>query len=221
MHHNKQRAEEMRRNGSSYHAISATLNIPKSTLSHWFSKEEWSLEIRVDLTESARITHASRIIALNAVRGERLREHYETARSEAIKDFQHYKDNPLFISGIMLYWGEGDKIGKDKVRLTNTDPSLIKVFVLFLTEVLQIPAEKVRAQVLVYPDLDERTTREYWIRESGLSDSNFLKSTPIQGKHKTRRLGYGVCIIHISSTYLKVKVLEWLRLLPKQLIELV
>ena len=44
----------------------------------------------------------------------------------------------------MLYWGEGDKkVENSQVKLSNSEPGMIKVFYLFLIEVMKIPSEKI------------------------------------------------------------------------------
>ena len=218
MRRDKEEARHLRLNGKSYQEISEILKTPKSTLSGWFGKEDWSAEIRKKLTDAIQEAHTVRLIELNKVRGEHLDQTYEEARREATEELELLKYNPLFIAGLMLYWGEGDKLSKSKVRLTNTDARMIKTFVLFLREVCNIPEDKIRAQILVYPDLNEAETKAYWVKESGIAPDRFTKSTLIQGRHATRRLGYGVCMAYVSSSYFKAKVLTWIELLPKELI---
>jgi len=207
----------MRKNGLSYRQIHAALKIPKSTLSEWFADERWSREIKKKLAQASADAGAVRLKELDKVRGEHLKRAYESAKEEARFEFEKLKYNPVFIAGLMLYWGEGDKINKYHVRLTNTDPELIKLYCFFLTEVLRIPASRLSGHILLYPDLDDWLCRAYWTKASGLPNRQFMKSTTIAGRHKTRRLSFGICVIDISSTYLKVKVLEWLKLLPNEL----
>ena len=140
------------------------------------------------------------------------------AKNEALSDLQELKYNPLFIAGIMLYWGEGDKKNKHRVRLTNTDPDMIKLFSQFLAA-CNVPKERIYAQAIIYPDLDHETCRLYWSNKSGIPLSNFTKCSVIQGRHKNNKLPYGICIVGVSSSYLKVKLLEWIRLLPRELME--
>ncbi|MHB1163284.1 MAG: hypothetical protein ACYCZZ_02040 [Minisyncoccota bacterium] len=220
MRKDKKIATEMRKNGKSYAEIYTALKIPKATLSDWFSKSGWSKEVAEKLASKVQIQHTARIVELDKVRGQHLARAYEEARSEARKDLQILKYNPLFIAGLMLYWGEGDKATKAKVRLTNTDPELIRLFVFFLRKVCNIPEEKICAQILTYPDIDDEANRRYWSEISGITPEKFLKSVLIQGRHKTRRLGHGVCGVYVSSTYFKVKMLEWLKLLPEELMNL-
>ena len=220
MRKDKGMAFEMRETGKSYAEIHNALKIPKATLSGWFSEIGWSKEVAKKLAAKVQIQHTVRLVALDKIRGQHLAHAYEEARSEAREDLEILKYNPLFIAGLMLYWGEGDKATKAQVRLANTDPELIKLFVFFLMKICNIPTEKVGVHILTYPDIDDKSNRRYWSEISGIAPEKFLKSVLIQGRHKTRRLGHGVCSVYVSSTYFKVKMLEWLKLLPEELMNL-
>lgn len=62
------------------------------------------------------------------------------------------------------------------------------------------------------------------LRQSGKSYKeisailNIPKSTVIQGRHKTKRVPRGICIVNVSSTYFKQKMLMWMQFLPTQLL---
>ncbi len=207
----------MRRDGKSYAEILEALKIPKATLSDWFGHANWSREIRKKLTVAAGVVSTDRIRELDRVRGKHLKRVYEEARHEARKEFTELKYNPLFIAGLMLYWGEGDKITKQSTRLINTDPEMVRLFVLFLQKVCRIPKEKIRAQAIIYPDLDPKSCIMRWSKAAGISRNSFTKCSVIVGRHKTKKVSHGTCTICVSSTYFKVKILEWLSMLPKEL----
>ncbi|MCR4333793.1 MAG: hypothetical protein NUV60_02155 [Patescibacteria group bacterium] len=217
MRKDKEIVFKMRKSGKSYNEIYAALKIPKATLSDWFSKIDWSNDIAKKLAIAVQKQHTIRLVELDKIRGTHLKRAYNEARDEANEELKELKYNPLFIAGLMLYWGEGDKLTKYSTAITNTDPNLIRLYVSFLKNACRVPEKKIKAHVLIYPDLNEEDCRKYWAHESGINLSNFTKSTTILGRHKTRRIKYGVCIIGISSTYFKVKVLEWLKLLPREL----
>ncbi len=209
----------MRKTGLSYRELHAKLRIPKSTLSDWFSNKDWSNEIKTRLDKKARKGHIVRIIELDRIRGLNLEKVYNDARLEARTEFETLKYDPLFIAGIMLYWGEGNKKNKNRVSLTNTDPDMIRLFVRFLTHACRIPTERISAQVLIYPDHDAKTCIDFWSASSSIVSSKFTKCTVIKGRHKTNRLPYGICMVNVSSTYLKEKVKAWLNILPKELMQ--
>ncbi len=217
MRADKDEAIAMRKAGKSYKEIRHALKIPLSTLSDWFNGEEWSKEIHTRLDASNREGNRVRLRELNRIRGKDLASTYDNARAEARTELAVLKYHPVFVAGVMLYWGEGDKASWSGVRMSNTDPQLLKLFIAFLCDVCGLQIKDIKASVLVYPDLDESVCRRYWSAGIGLPIENFTKSITIQGRHKTKRLGYGVCIVAVGRTYLKKKILEWIRLLPDEL----
>ena len=218
MRKDKEKAIEMRREGKSYNEIYTALKIPVSTLSDWFGREEWSKAVRSNLLASTHEGNRVHMISLNKTRGEKLAELYAQAKEEAAAELKTLKYDPLFVSGVMLYWGEGAKDPKQGVKLINSDPRMIRHYVSFLKNSCGIPVESIKAHLIIYPDIEEKTARAYWSKMSGLPWENFTKSVVIQGRHPTRRLGWGVCTVSVSSTYFKQKMLEWIRLLPEELL---
>ncbi|MBI5457662.1 hypothetical protein HY971_02980 [Candidatus Kaiserbacteria bacterium] len=219
MRADKKAATTMRREGKSYSEILKALKIPKATLSGWFGKANWSQGVRKRLAKTATTLSTERLRELNQIRGNNLKNAYDEARREAREEFIELKYNPLFIAGLMLYWGEGDKVTRHNTRLTNTDPEMIRLFVFFLTRACRIPRKQIKASVLVYPDLNAAECLTYWSRNSALDKNSFTKCIRISGRHKTKRLPNGVCIIVVSSSYFKTKILEWMSLLPKELMD--
>lgn len=218
MRKDKSAALELRKSEKSYREIKKLLKIPKSTLSDWLRKVKWSQKIRQILVEQAKEKSTIRILKLNKIRGRQLEKICENARLEAQKEFEHFKLYPLFIAGVSIYWGEGDKSSRHQVRISNIDPAMIKLFVKFLREICGVAKKDIYAYILLYPDLDAEQCKKFWIKHSNLLDENFNKSIVIKGRHKTRRLKHGVCYIGVSSVYLKEKINIWLKLLPRKLI---
>ena len=217
----KKSAIKLRNKGKSYSQISEVLGIPKSTLSEWFSQEEWSLEIQLKLREKAKLLSKERIKTLNVTRQIKLEQLYLRADEEAGKEFKVYKNNPLFISGVMLYWGEGDKkFENGRVRISNVDPHLLKVFRNFLIKFGHFPLEKIKGWILLYPDFNDANCLSYWSREAGILRSNFVKSTLIIGRHKINRSQFGTCAVYVTNKYLKKKIIKWIDLYKEYLVNL-
>lgn len=217
MRTDKEVAFTLRRNGKSYSQIRRELKIPLATLSDWFSTVSWSKNIKSRLIASSNARSSIRIRELNKIRGSHLYQAYQEAREEAKMEFEELKYNPVFISGLMLYWGEGDKRTRAQVKLANTDPNMIRLYAFFLRKICRIPEDRIRAYILIYPDLDEESCLDHWSFHSGIEKNKFFKCITIQGKQKGRKLAYGVCSITVTSTYFKEKMLLWLQLLPNEL----
>lgn len=136
----------------------------------------------------------------------------------AAKEFPKLKNNALFLSGIMLYWAEGDNNLKNgNVRLTNTDPRMIRIFVKFAIKICKIFKKDIRIALILYPDLNERGCMDFWSKYLRIPIAQFYKTQYIKGKHPTKRLQRGICMVRIGATGLKEKVLVWIDLFAKSL----
>ena len=219
MRKDKEKAFELRRQGQSYGLISKNLGISKSTLAGWFKHEIWSREIRNKLFLENSLLNPARVRLMVTANKKTWDKGHEECRDEAVKEFPGLQDNHLFVSGLMLYWGEGDKVLKNgNLRFTNSEPEMIKIFCLFLTKALNIPTNKIAARLLLYPDLADAPQRKFWSKVINIPLENFRKSVYITGRHPTRRLSYGVCNVDVYSRKLKEKVLKWLELYRQYLI---
>jgi hypothetical protein len=207
-------AINLRLQSKSYNEISGLLKVSKSTLSGWFRENPRSVKIRKALTLQSNQERGKALGLFNALRWQKWREE---ARIEARKEFQKLADNPLFIAGLMLYWGEGDSKPQNAVKLTNTNAQMIALYIKFLLHAMKVPKEKIKAAIILYPDLIEQDCLAFWAKTTGLPLRQFHKTQVIQGRHKTNRLQNGICMITFSSRQLKEKMLVWIDLLSKKL----
>lgn len=204
----------MRRNGISYSKISKALGVPKGTLSGWLSNQPWSDKITNRLVKKNNLKTLQRMRAMNLSRNIKLQNLYKTSEEEAVKEFGALKNNPLFLTGISIYWGEGDKVFKNgQIRVSNIDWKMLRVFKRFLEKICKIPTDKIKGNILFYPDLDPVKCLNFWSSRVNLPKSSFFKSVLIKGRlGKGRSTEYGVCIIQTNNKAIKKKVLTWINL---------
>lgn len=219
MRSDKGKAFILRREGKSYREISRELGVAKSTLSNWFKGVDFSEAIREELTKEAAKKGRKQLESLNRVRGIALKVKYELAEKEAQKEMQQFRNIPLFTTALGLYWGEGDKVSKNQIRITNTDPNMLVVFLDFLQKLCGVEKENIRLALFIYEDLNEAKCKRYWKRK--LKIHVFHKTQILPSRHKTKRLPYGVCTIVVSNTYLKVKMNTWIDHLPEMVLNTV
>lgn len=213
MNKNKEKAIELRRQGLSYKKIRDELRIPLSTLASWLKHEPWSQEIKARLSAEVSWSNPKVLTLLAEANHERWRNKHEEYRLSAVNEFKKHKDNPLFLAGMMLYWGEGEKQSKSsQVRLTNSEPEMLRTFYLFLTRVLSISPDKISACLLLYPDLIDSVQKNFWSKTTGIPSERFGRSTYIKSRHSAKRLSYGVCTVRVNSRALKERMLKWLEL---------
>ncbi len=125
-------------------------------------------------------------------------------------DFTH-NDIELKITGIMLYWGEGAKTN-GSVRLANSNPEIIKIFLLFLRKICGVDEKRIKAIVHKYPDQDENFLLDFWTKITAIPKERFYRSHLLAGKkgtykHKSR---YGTITISYCDVKLLRLILYWI-----------
>ena len=97
----------------------------------------------------------------------------------------------LTILGASLYACEGTKTRKDRralnryihsIEFTNSDPRIIEAFSLFLRKIIKADWSRVRGQIFLYPDLDEKKLKSVWSKASEIPEKQFQKSIMLKQK---------------------------------------
>jgi len=114
--------------------------------------------------------------------------------------------------GLGLYWGEGDKSNNNtQVRISNTDPSLIKKFKEFLVKICGVREEKFKYSLVMFNDSDEMEAIKFWKNRLGIKRRQLGKIIiiPSQGKGTYKKKNqFGVLTISVCNKKLKEKILE-------------
>lgn len=208
---------KLRKSGKSYNKISKTVGVSKSTLSNWLSGKSWSDSITIRLAEENRKSSYDALIKYIKLRHKETLKRYESYKSEAVKDFNRLKSNQLFLIGVAIYWGEGDKTNKGKVGVINSDVNLLKLIAGFYRKILKIPEEKLRAGLFIYEDIDKEKAIEYWSSKLDLNKEQFIKTQVLPSRsHRTKsKVEYGMCNIYFSSIEINIKMKEWIKVLAR------
>ena len=140
----------LRRQLLSYSEINKITKIPKSTLSDWLSDEKWSIEIRNNLASQHLINYKSNLIkSLKIIKAKKYIR-YAKFRKQALSEYIKYRNDPLFIFGLGLYWGEGDKKSVYSVAITNSDSDILYVSAKFFRKYLCINENNFRIRLFIY-----------------------------------------------------------------------
>jgi len=220
----KEQALSMRIKGYSYNEINKELGIPKSTLSGWFSNLALSPKAQQRIQSRVSQGVMNGLVKRNKKQTHLAWQRARKTQKEASRDINKISKRDLLIIGVALYWGEGYKKlkvikGKERtshaISFTNTDPEMIKLFILFLEKVMEIPKSKMRASLRLFKDNNEEETLVYWCSVTGLSKESFQKpiyviSRSSQGKRPYNRLPYGTIQILVSDTSKFHKIIGWI-----------
>lgn len=120
------------------------------------------------------------------------------------------KDLLLFGIGIGIYLGEGNKVTQHALRITNTDPLILKLFILFLSKICQFNKDRMSYSIICFHDTDPEKARTYWSEQLEILPMKFGKITtiPTQGKGTYKRKSeFGVCTVQANN----IKLTAWLR----------
>lgn len=214
-------ATKLRKQGSSYRKIANSLNIPKSTLSYWFSNKKWSDKVKNTNTLKSRKDNSNRMHKLSMIAKKNREDLYHKMREQAGRSFRDNCKDTLFIAGLMIYWTEGDNMLENgQIRVANSDVMMLRYYYLFLQKYFVDVIDKVRMYLVLYPDLNDNKCKKYWSNEVGISLDRFYKSQYIIGHSKKRILKYGTATVIISNRAYKEKIIKWIDLYKEKIKEM-
>ncbi len=124
------------------------------------------------------------------------------------------KDFLLFGIGIGLYWGEGTKANKHSIRLGNTDPELLKVFMKFLARFFSIRSKDFRFCLQLFTDINPADALDFWRKKLRIDRRQFYKITVTPsgsiGTYR-KKSQYGVVTIYYHNRKLRDGLVHLLR----------
>ena len=212
------RAIELRKEGKSYSQIKNELQVSKSSLSLWLRDFPLPHEILVQLRDFNEKRIESFRNTWRRKRAARLRSIYKSQQQVLLP----LTKRELYVAGLFLYWGEGGKTSNGMASLSNTNPKVMKFFLKWLTEILEVPKDKVIVRLHLYKDMDVRSETQFWSRELNLPLEQFrkpyIKETTLRGlTYKT--IGHGTCNLIVYGQELREKILMGMEVVGDAFIE--
>lgn len=169
MRTDKQKVVTMRQDGWSYSDISHQLGVSKGTLSAWLR----------DISYSPNATVRDRIKTGQGIYGVRRHEERITEAQDLKIQGQlevgDVSQRDLWMLGIGLWLGEGSKT-LEQIRLVNSDPTIIRLFVRWLKEICELEDNNITLAMHLYPDSVETDCKSYWSNVTGLPLTQFRKT---------------------------------------------
>lgn len=117
----------------------------------------------------------------------------------------------LYGLGLGLFWGEGNKMNKNSIRLGNTDIDLIKNFLDFLRVIYQIDEKKLRFGLQLFKDISKEKALNYWSSKLHIPKNQFQKvvlTKSIQKGTYRKKSEYGVLTVYFSNTKLRDTIIS-------------
>ena len=194
----------------SYSQIKKLLGISKSTLSYWLRDYPLS-ERRIKELQRMGARQSEQAIekyrtTMRRKKEKRLAETYKTQKKLILP----LSKREFFVAGLLLYWGEGAKSQQYGLNVTNSDPSVIKFFICWLTKILSVSKSEIRIQLHLYSDMNINREIKYWSETLKIPAKQFAR--PYIKKTSSKRInhkggfGHGTCNARVGGARLAEKV---------------
>ena len=209
---------QYRTRGFTLQEIAKICGVSKSTISKWLKNNLISAEVTKQNKRRAGQENAKRLKLISKTRANERALRCKEIDLSAATEFKHYKSNPLFIAGVMIYASLGDISDTRVIRLTTARLEAQRAFISFAIEYLGVPKHKIKLWLLLYSDHDEETCMRKWHKATLLPYAQFHKNQVIKGNPKHKTLHHGVGNTIIGSIVLKRKLMKWIELIQKELL---
>lgn len=199
---------KLRLQGSTYGQIKRALGVSKSTLSDWLRNLSLNEDQLKLLSQNRRHSKDLAIEKLrNTARNKRL-ERLKQVFNKQIKNLLPLSKKELFLAGIFLYWGEGEK-RRGPVSISNTDPRVVKFVLYWMLNSLKISKEKIRVNLHLYKDMNIEESVQFWSKTLKIPKEQFRKPY-IKKSNKEgmtyKSFGHGTCRLYAGSVKLSEKI---------------
>lgn len=208
----KQKAILFRKEGLSYSEILKQIIVAKSTLSLWL-RDVGLAKKQKQLISEKRI--AGRLRAVQSVKRNKIKR-VEDIKYSAQKEVSSLIQDPFWLVGIVLYWGEGAKEHNQAcpIKFTNMSLDMHKLFLRWVRKYLSISDENLFFQLFIHERADIERAERYWMKNLGFSKDKlkvYLKTH--NPKTKRKRIGddyFGVLsVVARKSIPLNRKIAGW------------
>lgn len=197
----KNKAIKLRLRGSTYSEINSKLpkKIPKSTLSEWFKKLEFTETQKKNLKAHVQNKiKKSQLIAVKVIRQAKV-DRLNVLKSKNIFILPLLDVNIQKAMLSILYLGEGSKSkSSQNMTLGNANPQIIKLYLTLLKNCFKIDMSKFRVRIQCRADQNIRELESYWKEITKIPVKQFYptyidKRTVDKPTHKANYRG--VCAI--------------------------
>lgn len=215
-HQDKHIAIQLRKEGKSYSEIRSVLNVGKGTLSSWLKDYPLSLE-QIGRCGKKRVEN---YIASRRKNREIL---FKNIYDEEEAKILPLSRRDIIIGGLFLYLGEGAKTHMSVLSLSNTNPALIKGFIVWLKN-LGVDTSKIYFRLHLYKDMDPENEINFWCEKLRVERSQFRKSyikkSTLIGLSYKNGYGHGTCNAHFGNAILGKRVFMSLGVIKDYLMRL-
>ncbi len=202
------KAKLLRQKGYSLNEISRLLEVSKSSISLWIRNIKLSPEAKRRII--ARFT-AGQLASQETKRKQTaLKESEAKTLAENILNNYFPNININKILCAMIYYCEGNKIIKDGIRFTNSDPLLIATFLRLFRSCFKIDEGRLRGCIHLHGYHDKEVQLKFWSKIARIPKCQFIKPYIKQNSGLYKKEGYQGCV---SIRYADTKIARELKIL--------
>ena len=203
-------ARRLRLEGKSLKAIADKLHVSKSSASLW-CKDIGLSEKQIEILQ-ANMAQGSYVGRLKWGKIQREKKQNKITECNKIgeEEFKHLSKQDIFMLGMGLFLGEGTK-GGSRVRFTNADPVIIKIFIVWLKRIFGVTNKDIYYRVMINEihKYREKKVREAWSEILNVPLNQFQKTVFIKAKNKKIYENMEVYLGTMALTVLKSSWLQY------------
>jgi transcriptional regulator with XRE-family HTH domain len=196
-------ALKFRKNGKSIKDIAKELGVAKSTVSLW-CRDVFLNKVQLFKLHEKMIRggHEGRLKGAK-MQYERRLEREKKFKTRGFKRIGRLSKREFLIAGIALYWGEGQKKGRE-VRITNSDPELIKFIIDWFKRGWGVTNDRFTAFIIINKIHEKRLgeVENYWSRIANIPKRQFTKTILVKRENKKN---YSNFPTHYGTLTIRIK----------------
>lgn len=186
-----------------YVSIAKLVPVSKSTLSEWLKNYPLSEGRVQELRRQNLKNNEEKIEKFRAKVRQSKQDSSDSLFTLYKTRFSNISTESKLVAGLMLYLAEGTKSNNYHIALANTNPDVIKFFVWWIGEFLNITKDSLKFELHLYENMDLAKEVKFWKQELGIKDEQFYK-------HQVRKLNknsfkykdsfrHGTCSVRYGS----------------------
>ena len=201
----KLQAIKLRQEGCGYPEIAKSIRVSKSTLSRWLK------DIELTSQQKKRLQNNSTAALYISSKSQQRKRESKTKEiiNDGKREFALLLKNPLFLSGLLLYWAEGDKNQQERVKFTNSDERMMILIMRWFREICIVPENKFRVALHVHDLHVRQGIVNYWSRLTKVPAEQFykpyIKKTSLKQRKNVLYNGTCAIVIHDKNFFRKIE----------------
>ncbi len=205
----RERAQQLRKQGSSIGQIAKTLSVSKSTVDAWVK----TLPDAQKYAQLGREKWIREIQQLGALGQKRKREKkIDLIIAEVQEEIEQLQLTSELEKAVLtsLYWAEGAK-GRGMLKFANTDPRLMSLFITLLRQNYVLDERKFRVGLHLHWYHKDTKVKKFWSELLKIPETQFYK---IYHKKRSKERVFrknigGICFLQYNSDYLREQIVHY------------